>query len=189
MKKITEILSVLYAQENAPEIYKYMWLIIGIIVATAVIRIIVLFRKIRQENRQPDIVDSSTEKVPDMIQEPESEVTDWMDIFRDIEAESAQFSKERKASEEKQERGANVGVWEENRDSDLDSLFRQMDNCEKKKKKTKKKKGKTHGNERTNEIQHSKNILEDDLWDRQTQDAEPTADEAYRYGDTQDESI
>ncbi len=188
MKKITEILSVLYAQENNPEIYKYMWLIIGIIVATAVIRIIVLYREGSQENDQPDTIDSSIENVPEVIQEPESETTDWIDIFRDIEAESAQFSKERKASEEKQESRSGVGVWEEDTDSDLDSLFRQMEKCEKKKKKTKKKKGKTHGNKQTNEIQHSENMLEDDLWGRQTQDTESLPDEVYRYGDTQEEN-
>ena len=186
MKKIIEILSVLYAQENNLEIYKYVWLIIGIIAATAVIRIIVLCRESSQENHQPDTIDSHIENVPEVLQEPESVKTDWVDIFRDIEAESAQFSKERKASEEKQESRSGVGVWEE--DSDLDSLLRQMEKCEKKKKKTKKKKGKAHGNKQTNEIQHSENMLEDDLWGRQTQDTESLPDEAYRYGDTQEES-
>lgn len=188
MKKITEILSVLYAQENNPEIYKYMWLIIGIIIATAVVRCMILCRRNRQEIHPSDTVDLSTEKAPEVIQEPESESTDWMDIFRDIEAEAAQFSKERKASEEKQESRSGVGVWEEDTDSDLDSLLRQMEKCEKKKKKTKKKKGKAHGNKQTNEIQHSENMLEDDLWGRQTQDTESLPDEAYRYGDTQEES-
>lgn len=81
-----------------------------------------------------------------------------------------------------------MGVWEEDTDTDLDSLFRQMEKCEKKKKKTKKKKGKAHGNKQTNEIQHSENMPEDDLWGRQTQDAESLPDEAYRYGDTREEN-
>ena len=77
-----------------------------------------------------------------------------------------------------------MGVWEEDTDTDLDSLFRQMEKCEKKKKK----KGKAHGNKQTNEIQHSENMPEDDLWGRQTQDAESLPDEAYRYGDTREEN-
>ena len=187
MEKIIEILSVLYAQENNSEIYKAIWLITGIIVVTAVVKIIVLCKGNRQKNRKPNMIDSSTEKAPEVIQEPELETTDWRDVFREIEAESAQFSKERRAAEEKQESRSGVGVWEEDTDTDLDSLLREMEKCEKKKRKQKKKKGEAHGDKQTNEIQHSENMLEDDFLSRQTQDAESLPDEAYRYGDTQEE--
>ncbi len=173
MRKIIEILDVLYVQVSGLEFYKYIWLLTGTIVVTAVI--ICLCRKRGRKSSQTDAMAMGLkrEKAPEVIPESEPDKEDWSDFFKEIEAEVIQRSKQKKNTEVVAENKVSVDVWTEDFegiDPEFDKLLKQMKKSPKKKKKKKKKKQKSQASEQMGE----------------TQDLEVSTDEIYRYGETQE---
>ena len=138
MRKIIEILDVLYVQVSGLEFYKYIWLLTGTIVVTAVI--ICLCRKRGRKSSQTDVMAMGlkSEKAPEVIPGSEPEKEDGSDFFKEIETEVIQRSKQKKNTEVVAENKASVDVWTEDFegiDPEFDKLLKQMEKSPKKKKK------------------------------------------------------
>ena len=195
MKEITEILHILYEQES-PEPYRYVWLVIGIIVAVAVFRIICFFRKNKRINRQTDFKNWNTENLsepisesalelqseqePAMISQNKADRLDLMEIIKEVETELAQRAKQRKEFYVTSDNSSDAWSWTEDFEiSDPDSFFMQRE-------KTQKKKEKWQNSELAGEMLDSVNMLKDDWESRETQDCENTLNDNLEGRETQD---